>query len=78
MRREGPRGPADRDGHHDRELYARMVTGGGFAVITVALISGSIADRATMRGRLVYVVLWLVVVCIPIAHWGCSTRTAGS
>ncbi|MGC5341833.1 ammonium transporter [Streptomyces sp. DT24] len=41
----------------------------GFAVITVALISGSIADRATMRGWLVFVVLWLLIVYIPIAHW---------
>ncbi|MYQ75892.1 MULTISPECIES: ammonium transporter [unclassified Streptomyces] len=41
----------------------------GFAVITVALISGSIADRATMRGWLVFVVLWLLIVYIPLAHW---------
>ncbi|MGN5631784.1 ammonium transporter [Streptomyces sp. AC154] len=41
----------------------------GFAIITVALISGSIADRATMRGWLVFVVLWLLIVYIPIAHW---------
>ncbi|MFJ1590799.1 ammonium transporter [Kitasatospora albolonga] len=41
----------------------------GFAIITVALISGSIADRATMKGWLVFVVLWLLIVYIPIAHW---------
>ncbi|WP_405675103.1 ammonium transporter [Streptomyces sp. NBC_01511] len=41
----------------------------GFAIITVALISGSIADRATMKGWLVFVVLWLLIVYIPLAHW---------
>jgi Amt family ammonium transporter len=40
-----------------------------FAIITVALISGSIADRATMRGWLVFVPLWLLVVYVPLAHW---------
>ena len=41
----------------------------GFAIVTVALISGSIADRATMKGWLVFSVLWLVIVYIPLAHW---------
>ncbi|WP_436775102.1 ammonium transporter [Yinghuangia sp. YIM S09857] len=41
----------------------------GFAVVTVALISGSIADRARMRGWLVFVPLWLLVVYAPSAHW---------
>ncbi|MEU3498515.1 ammonium transporter [Kitasatospora cineracea] len=41
----------------------------GFAVVTVALISGSVADRARMRGWLVFVPLWLLVVYAPTAHW---------
>ncbi|MFC8127799.1 ammonium transporter [Streptomyces sp. NPDC057302] len=40
-----------------------------FAIITVALISGSIAGRATMRGWLVFVVVWTLLVYIPLAHW---------
>ena len=40
-----------------------------FAVITVALISGSIAGRATMRGWLVFVVAWTLLVYLPLAHW---------
>ncbi|MYW03629.1 ammonium transporter [Streptomyces sp. SID3343] len=40
-----------------------------FAIITVALISGSIAGRATMRGWLVFVVLWTLIVYVPLAHW---------
>ncbi|MFD5563045.1 ammonium transporter [Kitasatospora griseola] len=41
----------------------------GFAIVTVALISGSIADRARMRGWLVFVPLWLLIVYAPAAHW---------
>ncbi|WUV71879.1 ammonium transporter [Streptomyces sp. NBC_01477] len=41
----------------------------GFAIVTVALISGSIADRAAMKGWLVFVVLWLLIVYVPVAHW---------
>ena len=40
-----------------------------FAVITVALISGSIAGRATMSGWLVFSVVWTLVVYVPVAHW---------
>ncbi|MFE2866315.1 ammonium transporter [Embleya sp. NPDC059259] len=41
----------------------------GFAIVTVALISGSIADRATMKGWLVFVAVWLLIVYVPVAHW---------
>lgn len=40
-----------------------------FAIITVALISGSIAGRATMKGWLVFVVAWTMLVYVPTAHW---------
>ncbi|MBT8225611.1 MAG: ammonium transporter [Dactylosporangium sp.] len=40
-----------------------------FAIITAALISGSIADRARFRGWLVFVAGWVTLVYIPIAHW---------
>ncbi|MEW1683373.1 ammonium transporter [Streptomyces sp. NPDC093594] len=46
----------------------------GFAIITVALISGSIAGRATMRGWLVFSVLWLLIVYVPTAHWVFDTE----
>ncbi|MDX3238934.1 ammonium transporter [Streptomyces sp. ME03-5709C] len=41
----------------------------GFAIVTVALISGSIAGRATMRGWLIFSALWLLLVYVPAAHW---------
>ncbi|MBA3529114.1 MAG: ammonium transporter [Propionibacteriaceae bacterium] len=40
-----------------------------FAIITVALISGAIADRAKYSTWLIFVVIWVTVVYFPIAHW---------
>lgn len=40
-----------------------------FAVITVALISGSIADRASFWTWLLFAAIWMVVVYSPVAHW---------
>jgi Amt family ammonium transporter len=40
-----------------------------FAIITVALISGAIADRAKFGTWLVFAGLWATVVYFPIAHW---------
>ncbi len=42
---------------------------GCFAVLTVALISGAIADRAKFSAWLVFVAVWSVVVYFPVAHW---------
>jgi len=40
-----------------------------FAIITIALISGSIADRARFAGWIVFVIVWATVVYFPVAHW---------
>jgi Amt family ammonium transporter len=40
-----------------------------FAIITVALISGAIADRAKFSAWIVFVVVWVTVVYFPVAHW---------
>ncbi len=40
-----------------------------FAAITAALLSGSIADRAKFGSWLVFVVVWVTIVYVPIAHW---------
>jgi Amt family ammonium transporter len=40
-----------------------------FAVITPALISGAIADRAKFLGWSVFVTLWVTIVYFPVAHW---------
>jgi Amt family ammonium transporter len=40
-----------------------------FAIITVALISGAIADRAKFSTWCVFTVIWATVVYFPVAHW---------
>jgi len=40
-----------------------------FAVITPALISGAIADRAKFLGWSVFVAIWVTIVYFPVAHW---------
>src|SRR5690349_16988794 len=40
-----------------------------FAVITPALISGAIADRAKFGTWMVFVALWVTIVYFPVAHW---------
>ena len=42
---------------------------GLFCVITGALVSGAIADRARFGSWLVFVAVWTVVVYAPVAHW---------
>ena len=40
-----------------------------FAIITVALISGAIADRMKFGSWVAFTVLWSTVVYFPVAHW---------
>jgi Amt family ammonium transporter len=42
---------------------------GGFAIITVALISGAIADRARFGAWLVFAGIWATIVYFPVANW---------
>ncbi|WJL95535.1 ammonium transporter [Microbacterium sp. ET2] len=43
--------------------------GATFAIITVALISGSIADRAKFGAWMVFAGIWVTVVYFPVAAW---------
>jgi Amt family ammonium transporter len=40
-----------------------------FAIITVALISGAIADRAKFSTWMIFVGIWVSIVYFPVAHW---------
>jgi len=40
-----------------------------FAIITPALISGAIADRAKFTSWAIFVAIWSTVVYFPVAHW---------
>ena len=42
---------------------------GIFAAITVALISGSIADRVKFGAWMVFAAIWAALVYFPVAHW---------
>ena len=42
---------------------------GLFCVITGALVSGAIADRARFGAWIVYVSIWTLLVYAPVAHW---------
>ncbi|GAS95182.1 ammonium-transport integral membrane protein amt [Mycolicibacterium canariasense] len=53
-----------------------------FAIITVALISGSVADRLKFGGWLLFAGLWATFVYFPVAHWvfsfdGVTAETGG-
>ncbi|MEV6996000.1 ammonium transporter [Streptomyces sp. NPDC093228] len=40
-----------------------------FAIITPALISGAIADRAKFGAWMLFIGMWVTVVYFPVAHW---------
>jgi len=40
-----------------------------FGVVTVALVSGAIADRAKFVAWMVFVPVWVTLVYAPVAHW---------
>jgi ammonium transporter, Amt family len=40
-----------------------------FAIITVALVAGAVADRMRFSAFLWFCVGWLILVYVPIAHW---------
>jgi Amt family ammonium transporter len=40
-----------------------------FAIITVALVSGAIADRAKFAGWVAFTIGWATLVYFPVAHW---------
>ena len=53
------------------EIPAAVFIGfqGLFAAITVALISGSIADRAKFGTWMIFAGVWVTLVYFPVAHW---------
>ena len=61
-------------GHHIPTLSFAMfqLT---FAIITVALLSGAIADRAKYGSWVLFVALWITLVYIPVAHWAFASQS---
>jgi Amt family ammonium transporter len=46
-----------------------------FAIITVALLSGAIADRAKFGSWVLFVGVWITLVYIPVAHWAFAAQS---
>ena len=58
-----------------------MAFQGTFAIITAALISGAVVERMRFGAYLVFIVLWVLGVYAPVAHWvwgGGFLATAGA
>jgi ammonium transporter, Amt family len=53
----------------DNEGLVGAAFGATFAIITVALISGAIADRAKFGAWMVFAGLWATLVYFPVAAW---------
>ncbi|MFB7594828.1 ammonium transporter [Streptomyces sp. NPDC056160] len=60
-------GPADVHGTVPTLLFAAFQL--TFAIITAALISGAVADRAKFGAWLVLVPVWTLLVYTPVTHW---------
>lgn len=56
------------EGHLIPESVFAMYQG-MFAVITVALITGAIAERMKFKSYLIFVGTWVLLVYSPLAHW---------
>ncbi|GAC1650063.1 MAG: ammonium transporter [Mycobacterium sp.] len=60
-------GPSTPHGSVPELLFATFQL--GFAIVTAALVSGAIADRAKFAAWMVFVPLWTVAVYAVVAHW---------
>jgi Amt family ammonium transporter len=54
---------------HQIPLLAFVMFQLTFAIVTTALLSGAIADRAKFSSWIVFMIAWALLVYVPIAHW---------
>ncbi len=40
-----------------------------FAIITVALVAGAVADRMRFSAFILFSIIWFFVIYVPLAHW---------
>ncbi|MEU2629857.1 ammonium transporter [Kitasatospora sp. NPDC007106] len=59
--------PASLTGHVPTLLFATFQL--TFAIVTAALISGAIADRARFGSWVAFTAAWTLLVYVPVAHW---------
>jgi len=60
-------------GHHIPTL-AYVMFQLTFAIVTVALLSGAIADRTKYGSWVLFVGVWVTLVYIPVAHWAFASQ----
>jgi ammonium transporter, Amt family len=48
---------------------AFMMFQGMFAIITVALITGSVVERIKFSALMIFAIAWLTLIYAPVAHW---------
>jgi len=53
----------------DSDTLVGVAFGSTFAIITVALISGAIADRAKFGSWMIFAGIWATIVYFPVAAW---------
>ncbi|VDY61498.1 ammonium transporter [Klebsiella pneumoniae] len=57
--------------------YIHVAFQGSFACITVGLIVGALAERIRFSAVLIFVVVWMTLSYVPIAHMVLGRRSAG-
>jgi ammonium transporter len=50
-------------------IYVHVMFQGMFAIITPALISGAVAERIRFGPYCLFILLWVVLIYCPLAHW---------
>src|SRR5262245_8539358 len=50
-------------------VYVHVMFQGMFAIITPALISGAVAERIRFGPYCLFILLWVVLIYCPLAHW---------
>src|SRR6516162_10296393 len=53
----------------DIPIYVHVMYQGMFAIITPALISGAVAERIRFKPYCIFLLLWVVLIYCPLAHW---------
>ena len=49
--------------------YVFAMFQGKFAIITPALIAGAFAERVRLKGYVIFIILWSLLVYSPLCHW---------
>ncbi len=71
-------GPKDLLAGTNIPVYVHAMYQGMFAIITPALISGAVAERIRFKPYCLFLIVWIVLVYCPLAHWVWATDAFNS